>query len=149
MAIEQIHQTVVVLRNQNGHALTHIRSRQTPLHAEPSCSFSELPGEIADRKIKLCRVELHAHQESVGVVVAVLVRMQDVTAVLRDESGNGGDDALAVGAAEEKYGGFLHYMDSSGFVSGHGFSRAESIPANPVYALQRIRPLWFKELETG
>src|SRR5262249_46727376 len=105
-----------VLRNQNGHALTHIRSRQTPLHAEPSCSFSELPGEIADRKIKLCRVELHAHQESVGVVVAVLVRMQDVTAVLRDESGNGGDDALAVGAAEEKYGGFLHCMDFSAFV---------------------------------
>ena len=71
--------------------------------------FAEI-GEVRLRKIdvEVFGIELHAHQEEAGLLVGVLIGVQNVAVVPVDEVGDGGDFAFAVRAGDQQDGGVLH-----------------------------------------
>ena len=129
VTVKQVHQAVVVFRNQDRHARAVIRLRKPPLHFEAGCDRRERTGEIVERNIELGGIELNPHQEYAGVHVAVLVRVQDIPAVLVNESSNAGDYAFLVGATEQQDGGFLRHLRA---FKSFRISRAAFAPEPPV-----------------
>src|ERR1051326_1638641 len=67
-----------------------------------------MPGKVAKRQIKFRGIKFYPHEECVGIGVAMFVGVQNIAAVLSDESGNSSDDAFAVGTGEKEDGGILH-----------------------------------------
>src|SRR5262249_3635541 len=108
MPIQQINQAMVVFGHQNRHTLPHIRPRQSPLHREFLRDVIELSVEVTEWKIEPGWVELDTHKKCVRVVIAMLIRMQNVPTMLGDESRNRRNNPLAIRAAEKEYGRILH-----------------------------------------
>src|SRR5579864_3152583 len=67
-----------------------------------------MPGELAEWKIETIRIELDAHQEPEGLGVGVLVGVQDVATMAKDEFRDGGDQTFLVGTADEENGAGSH-----------------------------------------
>src|ERR1700674_3120791 len=111
-AIKQVHQAVVVLRDQYDHLRAVVRPSQTPLHLEVVGDRSEVPGEVRQVDVKLGRIKFHAHQEQVRFIIGVLVSVQDVSVMAEDKIGDRGNDALAVGTTNQKYSGVLHSVET-------------------------------------
>ena len=97
MAIEQINQAVVVLRNQYGHPLAYIRNRDAPLHLKFGGDLTEMPNEITQGKVEVGGIEFDTHQKSAGIAVPMLVSVKNTAAMLVNESRNAGDHALPIG----------------------------------------------------
>ena len=77
-------------------------------HLEVASDGGKALGKLSQVKIKICRIELHPRQEEIGCRVSVLIVEQNVAAVAKDELGNGGHDAFAVGAGDEQDGRVVH-----------------------------------------
>src|SRR5207302_4524923 len=103
--------------------------RKLPTHLERARNWSEWTSEIAHRNIELGGIEFNPHKKCSGIDIAVLIRMQNVAAVLVDESGDAGDYAFLVRAAEQQDGGFpCHLRTFRSFI----ISRAAFAPEAPV-----------------
>src|SRR5579862_3702967 len=113
LAVKQVDQAVIILRDEDDHFGTMSRPRQPPLHAERLGNRGEVSCEIAKIRLRevdveVFGIELDAHQEEPGFFVAMFVGVQDVSAMAVDEVGDGGDFSLAVGARDEQDGGGFH-----------------------------------------
>ncbi len=85
---------------------------QTPFHAELIGNRIELFGEFPEWQIKTIWIELHAHKEPCRFGVGVLVGVEDVAAVPKDEVGDGGDQSFLVGATDEEDGTGSHGLSN-------------------------------------
>ena len=113
MAVEQIHEAVIIFRNQNDHARSMRRLCQPPLHLELFGNGREVLAEVGETfiteiDVEVFGIELHPHKEQAGFLVCVFVGVQDVAVMAVDEIGNGGDFSLAVGTTDQEDGGVLH-----------------------------------------
>jgi hypothetical protein len=108
VAIEEILQAMVILRNEDGYAWAAAGVGEPPVHLEVAGNGSEALGKLGQVKIKVRRVELDSGQKKIGFLVSVLIGEQDVAVVAKDKIGNRGDDSFAVGAGDEKDGGVGH-----------------------------------------
>src|SRR6266849_7234386 len=99
---------MVILRDEDGHARTVGREGKTPVHLEVAGEGRKALGKPGQVKIKVRRIELDARKKEIGFLVSMLIGEKDVAAVAKDEFGNRGDDAFAVGAGDEKDGGLVH-----------------------------------------
>src|SRR4029077_13459314 len=84
VAVEQIDQAVIVLRNENDHALPNRRLCQPPLHIEGFSDRREILAEIRQvflRKVdvEVPGIELDPHQKQTRLFVGVLISVQDVS----------------------------------------------------------------------
>jgi len=62
-------------------------------------------GEVVGVEVAAAEVELHAHEEFAMLAVGVLIRVQQVAAVLGDEVRHGRNDAARVRAGDQQAGG--------------------------------------------
>src|SRR3954453_1777042 len=69
--------------------------------------------EICEIEIEVLGIELDAHEEEAGLLVWMLIGMQDVASVAKHEISDRRDFALRVGAGDQKYGRVLHGSRSS------------------------------------
>jgi hypothetical protein len=87
-----------------------IRLRKPPLHIKFGGDGFEMATKIVERNIEPGGIEFHAHQKCAGIQITMLIRVQDVAAVLVNKTRNGGDNAFLVWTIEQEYGGFLHHL---------------------------------------
>ncbi len=90
--------------------------------------------KVVQRNIEFSGVEFHAHQEGARIHVTMLVGVQDIAAVLKNESGNAGDYAFPVRATEQEDGAFSFHLQSVHRRAFKSFriSRAAFAPDPPV-----------------
>jgi hypothetical protein len=65
MAIQEVHQAMVVLGDQDCHLLPWRRLRQMPPHVEALGYGIEVAGKISEWNIEIGGIKFHAHQEQV------------------------------------------------------------------------------------
>ncbi len=121
VAVEEIDEAVVVLRNQNDHARSMRGLRQPPLHLELFRDRRKVFGEVGEVfvgevflreiNVEIFGIEFDAHQEEAGFFVGVFVGVQNVASVAVDEVGNGGDFAFGVRAGDQQDGGVFHSLE--------------------------------------
>ena len=63
-----------------------------------------MAAEIAHREIKSVQVPLKPHQEQVEINILVLLRLDDIGAVLVNKVGHGGHNALLVRTRDQEHG---------------------------------------------
>ena len=110
MAVEQVDQAVVVLRNHDRHLLALAGLGEAPLHVELFGDGREVTGKLGERNIEVGGIELNPHQEPGRVGVGVLVGVQDVAAAFVDEVRDRGHQSFTVGATDEENGAGSHEM---------------------------------------
>src|SRR5204863_5319260 len=87
------------------HALALRRVAHTPRHAQAAGHVREPALELVAVVVDPLEVELHPHEELAALGVGrVLVRLEDVRALLLQEAGYRGHDSGPVGAGEEQSG---------------------------------------------
>jgi len=101
VAVEQVDETVVILRNHDYHSFALARVREMPFHSEAVGDGIELLGKFAEGKVEASGIEFDPHEEPLGVCVGVLVSVKDIAPVSEDEIGDGSDQAFLVGATDE------------------------------------------------
>ena len=108
-ALQQVGHAVQVLGAEQGQARAAGAGGEAPVHVEFGGQFSV--GAFEGRKIEGRgrgraggQFPLHAHEEEAQLVVAMLVRMQDIGAVGVEHGGDARDEALAVGAIDQQNG---------------------------------------------
>jgi hypothetical protein len=106
MAVEEVDETVGILRDEEGDVLDFVRELDAPVHAELGGDGREGGAEGGFVEVGGVGGELDAHEEESEFDVLVLVGVEDVDVVGVDEEiDDGDDDALAVGAVDEQDGG--------------------------------------------
>jgi len=98
VAQQEVVKTVDVAGHENGHPRDFVGKADVPFHPETFRERSEglldpFPGDGEPGK-----VPFDAHEEDVSRLRRVLGRVKNVSLVLKDETGDGCDDALLVGA---------------------------------------------------
>ena len=99
-AVEQIGQAVVLPADEQHHPLVDIGVGDLPLHGELCRHRLEQAPEFVRAEGQALRGHLDAEKEQPRAEVAVLRRLEHRATVAGDESGDGGDDADAVGARD-------------------------------------------------
>jgi hypothetical protein len=110
VAVEQILQAMVILRNEDRDAGAVGGVCEPPVYLEVAGDESKSIGKLGKVKIEICRVELYPGQKEIGFLLSMLIGEQDVAVVAKDKFSNRGNDAFAVGAGDEKDGGVVHYI---------------------------------------
>jgi hypothetical protein len=108
VAVEKVLQAVVKLRDEDGDAGAVGGVGESLGHLEVVGDGSKALGKLGKVKIKICRIELDARKKEIGFLVSMLIGEEDVAVVAKDEFGDRGNDAFAVGAGDEKDGGVVH-----------------------------------------
>jgi hypothetical protein len=107
-APEQVQQAMVLTRGHQGHAAGVARVCDLPFHAEALRQLAE--GRLESRAIVLDRrqVEGRPHEERSALRVGgVLVRGDDVGALLEQKARDGGNDSGPVRTRDEQPGGVV------------------------------------------
>ena len=102
VAPQQVHEAVVLLAHQHGHALRRVAVGEPPAHVELRRHL--LLERASERgEIALLEVELHAHEELAALGVGrVLVGADDVRSGGGEEARDRGDDAVPVVAGDQQ-----------------------------------------------
>ena len=108
VAIEQIDQAMVVLRDEQRDAVRQRGQLQPPAHRESLGQRGELARELRGIEGEVRQVPFDAHEEQLALRVLVLVGVEDVGVVPVQELADGGDDAFAVRAIDQQDGSVLH-----------------------------------------
>ncbi len=106
--MKQIHQAVIVLGNEDGHAWPAITQREHPVHAELVRDRAKRSIEIMQVQAEAVEIPLDARQVKAILAGLVLLEVQNVAVVAIDEFGNGGVQSLAVGTLHEQDRGVFH-----------------------------------------
>jgi hypothetical protein len=88
MPVEQINQTVHVLRYKNGYSWAPRRKRHAPDHAEAISHALKGPREIAHIDGESVEVPFDAHQEKLLFPILMLIRVQNVPVRAKNEIGD-------------------------------------------------------------
>src|SRR5665213_1516797 len=101
-----------VLRDEDRDIARHVGELDAPVHAELSRQRLEIRAETSLVEAAGLGRKLHAHEEEAEFHVLVLIGIEDVDVVILDEEiDDGDDDAFAVGAIDQEYGGPGHGHD--------------------------------------
>jgi hypothetical protein len=106
VAIKQVGVAMEMLGNEDRHAGHGGGELDAPVHFQADSEVGELFPKGIDRKV--IERPFDAHKEEAGLVVLVLVGVNDVGAVLVQDAGDRGDEAFAVWAGDEQNSGILH-----------------------------------------
>jgi hypothetical protein len=119
-APQQFHQRVIVLRDQDRHALPVDGVGHAPVHREgPPHLFVECRPQRLSRDIETRRLEFQAQEEAPAFRIGgMLVQLSDVGTVLEQEGGNGGNDAPTVGTGDQQTGGGIGFGGHDGGKTG-------------------------------
>ncbi len=87
-----------------------MRGRRLPLasrqlHLKARGNRSELVGQLVQAHVHAGGIKLHAHQEQAGLLVAMLVGVQNVSIVAEDEIGDHRNQTLAVRTTDQQHCG--------------------------------------------
>ena len=108
VADEQVVEAVVGLAHEDREPLAIGVLPQAPSHAEPVGELGHARVQLLVGAREAVHVEADALKELARIAVEVLVGLEDVGAELGEPLGQGGDEAGAVGAADEEGGGGGH-----------------------------------------
>src|SRR6478672_9601601 len=96
---------MVLLGYQNGYPLAGAGQSNAPPHLEPGRDRRELPGERLHVQLQPVQLKLQPHEEGARVAIRVFIRVHDVGMVGINELSDSSNDALAIGASDQKHGG--------------------------------------------
>ena len=113
IAVEQIVEAVAELGDQDQHARLDGEIVQPPVEIEAGGDRQEAAGEFLGGHRRRRR-ERHAHEEALGLRIAVLGALDDVAVLRGDAVGHRGDDAAPVAAGEGQ--------DETRRFGGHGIA---------------------------
>src|SRR5204863_9346444 len=103
LAIEQIGEAVVEPRQKDRDPWPVAGKRHPPFHLEALGNSSKVPMKLRHREIKSVQVPLKTHQEQVEINILVLLRLDDIGAVLVNKVGHGGHNALLVRTRDQEH----------------------------------------------
>jgi len=103
-APEQVEQAVVLAGDHQRDALRGRGRMQPPAELQRTGHLAgERGAQRVQARLKLLEAEDHAQEEAPGLGIrGVLVGLDDVRALLKEEARDGGDDARAVGAHDDE-----------------------------------------------
>ena len=101
VADQQIVQAVLELRDEDRDALRAVRVGDAPAHLVAAALDREQRLELVARDVELGEIELDALAEDPLLLVEVLLRLEDVRAVIRQQLRHRRDQSLAVGTAQQ------------------------------------------------
>ena len=97
----------MILRDEEGDVLLGVGELDAPVHLEVAGDGLEGRAECGFGEAGGFGGELDAHEEEAKLDILMLVGVEDVDVVTRDEEvDDGGDDSLAVGTIDEQDCGF-------------------------------------------
>jgi hypothetical protein len=105
---QQVEQAMVVLRNEDRGPRVVESIRDAPVHREAIRDLRNRRLQASAIGVQLRHVELDALEELARYRIGVLIRVEDVGAVPIQDLGQRGDQAFAIGAADEQGGGLFH-----------------------------------------
>ena len=108
VAVQQVGQTVVEFRDEDRQARFDRGQRQAPGHLVFLGDRREGLIETVDAEFEAIQLPLHPHQEQAGHLVLMLIGVKDVGVVGIKKVGDGGDQALLIGAGHQQTGGISH-----------------------------------------
>ena len=127
VAVEEVREAMQVLRDEDSNAGLAARCVQAPMHEEAAGDGGEsgLKGREVEAGLSgiagvagvgvaggavagVFELPLDAHEEETLCSVLVLIRVEDICAVRKEQARDGGDKAFAVRAGDEEDGGGDH-----------------------------------------
>ena len=108
-AIEDIGEAMVELGNQQHHLGPRRARDDFVFHVELGREIFHRVTELVDRRVRLRRVERHAHIEAVRFDGVELVRFPDIETAFEQSGRHGGDDARTVRASQRQQIMFAHF----------------------------------------
>lgn len=127
VAAEEVVEAMRVLADKKGEAVALVAEVQAPGHAARLGEGADEDGEVFAGNDKMGQVPLGTHEEDPFLDVDMLVEMDDVAAVFRDEGGDGADEAGLVGTVDQEDG---VWHGSSEVRDGRGISKGGSVERN-------------------
>ena len=102
-AKQQVLEAMVQLRHRDQHAYAPRGVFDLPGHLVVTCQHGELCAQLLDgNELRTHRGEYRAHVEAARQLVVELLGLDDGSVVIREEPGDRGHDALAVGAHQQQ-----------------------------------------------
>jgi hypothetical protein len=108
LAMQQIHQAVIVLGNEDGYPRPAIAHGEHPIHAELVRDRAEGSIKIAQVQAEVREIPFNTSQIKALFAGLMLLEMENVAVVAIDEFGESGVQSLAVGTLHEQDRGVLH-----------------------------------------
>ena len=108
---QQVVETVAHLRDEDGHAGPTVAEVEAELHlVSLSVERVNIFADFLAGDEEAVQLPLYAHEEHAVLAVYILVKVNDVALVVGNKLGYLRDNALLVGAVEEKNGGRFHCL---------------------------------------
>ena len=104
LAIQQIHQAVILLGNEDGQARTVIAQRDAPVHAELVRDGAKRAVEVLHVQAESVQIPLDTRQVVTLFARLMLLEVKNTSIVAANKLGDGGVQPLAVWAPHEKNG---------------------------------------------
>jgi len=111
LAIQQVHQTVIMFGNKNSYPRPIARERDPPLHRKPLRDGRELFGKILQVKLKPVEVPFDSSQIEAFFDRLVLFEIQDVALVPADKVSDRGIQSFTVWTLNQQNGGVSQVLD--------------------------------------
>src|SRR5580765_2235509 len=108
LAMKQIHQAVIVLGNEDGHAWPAIAQDDDPVHAELVRDRAKCSIEIVQSQAEAAEFPFDARQVAALFAGLMLLEVENVAIVAIDEFGNSGVQPLSVGTLHKQDRSVLH-----------------------------------------
>jgi len=105
---EEIKQAVRLFTGQDGYSWFVVGETKIGVHCELQRKLGEGWKNFFSRKRKAIKFKFDSLEEHLLNIIGVLLSMDDVSAVNRDEIGHRSDDSTLVRAREEEYGSRGH-----------------------------------------
>lgn len=93
---------MIVFRDKESHANFHIRKVERPVHREFFNEWSNRGGNPLPRNREPVCLPLNAHEENSGVLIDMLIHVDNVSLILEKEVRNRSNDAGFVRAGDRK-----------------------------------------------
>src|ERR1700675_2175405 len=75
-----------------------------PLHLQPIGERRKSPGDLRARNLKSVQLPFHAHQKQSGLRIDMIIRVNDVAVILKEEFRNPRHQTFLVRATNQQYG---------------------------------------------
>lgn len=99
---KQITEAVALFGDQNGHPLGLVAPEDSPAHCEPIGHCRPCLAERVRAEREVCQLHLQAHEELAMLRIGMLIGLEDIAVVGRNETSYGRDDSPLVGTRYEQ-----------------------------------------------
>jgi hypothetical protein len=108
LPVQEIRQTVKVLRDENGHPRDFRHLVEPPLHLQFRGQLLKIPPERL--QVEFLERPFDSHKEQAGLVVLMLIGVRNIRTVPVEKTGHSGDQALAIRTINAEDGGIPHCL---------------------------------------